>query len=210
MKKMKTFAAAISLLGFAACSTSKQVIVPLASKAVADDTYTIIWNGTSQAYRYVAGKWVRADNYDYVFDVVQKRYDKQWKSIKSLHRLHPDYDGKAGARDQTMYFELAFNSLKENMVQSVITSSLGTGSGSADTGFRQQQMIIDIKKAGAFTPYNRIKINQLYNYEEGILTETVELVKVKNGTEKAFMKNEEKAFIYIKGKLNTAPTTFKQ
>jgi hypothetical protein len=57
-------------------------------------------------------------------------------------------------------------------------------------------------------PYNKIKISQQYNYEAGLLTETVELLKEKNGVDKPFMKNEEKAFIYTKSKLIAAPTTF--
>jgi hypothetical protein len=210
MKKLQSFAAIISLIGFAACSSPKKIIVPLSAKAMVEDTYTIIWNGTSQAYRYVSNKWVRAENYDYTFDVVQKRYDNQWKSVKSLHRQHPAYDGKAGARDQAMYFELAFKSLAESKILSEIQSSLGNGTGYTDREFKNQQFVVYVKDAGSFMPYNKIRITQHYNYEEGLLTETVELLKEKNGKETAFMKNEEQAFIYTKNKLNTAPTTFKQ
>ncbi len=68
---------------------------------------------------------------------------------------------------------------------------------------------MDVENASYFMPYNKFKITQHYNYEEGVLTETVELIKVKNGKETPFMKNEEKAWFFIKGKLNTAPTSFK-
>jgi hypothetical protein len=61
-----------------------------------------------------------------------------------------------------------------------------------------------------FSPYNKIKITQKYNYESGILTETVLLSKEKDGKETLFMKNEETAYFYIKGKLTGAPTAFKQ
>jgi hypothetical protein len=145
MKKVNMFTAAISLMSFAACSTAKRVIVPLTNKAEVEDTYTIIWNGSSTAYRFVDNNWVRAENYDYVFDVVQKRYNNKWKSVKSLHRLHPSYDGKAGRRDQTMYFELAFSSLKDEKVGSTILSSLGDGTGITDKEFRNQELVMYVK-----------------------------------------------------------------
>ena len=67
-----------------------------------------------------------------------------------------------------------------------------------------------VPNAGKFIPYNKFRITQNYNYEEGVLTETVELIKEKDGKETPFMKNEETALIYIKSKLDKAPATFKQ
>jgi hypothetical protein len=187
----------------------KQAAIPLSPTVQIEDTYTIIWNGVSLAYRYNNGAWERDARYDYIFNVIQKRYDNNWKSIKNLHRIHPDYDGKAGDRDQTMYFELAYNNLKDDKVVTVIKSSLGDGVGTSDKEFRDQELILYIKNASMFSPYNKIKITQKYNYEEGKLTETVLLSKEKEGKETLFMKNEETAYFYIKGKLNGAPTVFK-
>jgi len=59
-----------------------------------------------------------------------------------------------------------------------------------------------------FMPYNKIRITQHYDYENGKLTETVLLLKEKDGKEIPFMKNEEEAYFYIKGKIDNAPTTF--
>jgi hypothetical protein len=195
-------------LGLVGCSTAQKNVIPFNNKAVVEDTYTIIWNGTSEAYRYTDGKWSRAENYDYQFNVTQKRYGNTWKSVKSLHRLHPDYDGKAGDRDQTMYFEVAYKNLRENKVLSVISSSLGDGAGTTDKEFRQSQLVLYVKNPSSFMPFNKFRISQKYNYEEGILTETVELLKEKNGKDIPFMKNEEKAYFYTKGKLKEAPTSF--
>jgi len=39
-----------------------------------------------------------------------------------------------------------------------------------------------------------------------LLEETVFLYKLKDGKEIPFMKNEEKAYFYVKGKLDQAPT----
>jgi hypothetical protein len=209
MQKLKISGLLLAIVWLSGCASSKKAIIPLSSKILVDDTYTIIWNGSSEAYRYADGKWLRAENYDYQFNVTQKRYDKKWKSVKSLHRINPDYDGKAGDRNQTMYFEVDYKNLTEHKVSSVISSSLGDGIGTTDTEFRNAQLTLYVKNPGNFMPYNKYRITQKYNYEEGLLTETVELIKEKDGKEIPFMKNEEKAYIYLKGKLNQAPTIFK-
>ncbi len=209
MKKIIFSATAIISMILASCSSSKQVIVPLNRSVELDDTYTIIWNGVGKAYRYVNGQWLRAESYDYQFDVVQKRYDNHWKSVKSLHRIHPDYDGKAGDRDQTMYFEVVYKNLIDGKVQATINSSLGNGTGTTDTEFRKSVLTMYVPNASKFMPYNKFRITQNYNYVEGVLTETVELIKEKDGKEILFMKNEETALIFIKSKLDKAPTTFK-
>lgn len=188
------------------CSNTSKVIVPLSTKANIEDTYTIIWNGESKAFRYVHNQWQRDETYDYVFDVVQKRYEKTWRSVKNLHRLHPQYDGKAGERSQSMYFEVAYEIAGEKMLASLINSSIGTGKGSSDRVFREQELYFELTDISSFAPYSHMRIRQNYDYEGGILTETVELFKVKDGQEIPFMKNEEKAYFYLKGQLNAAPT----
>lgn len=206
----KRIISAISALFLVNSALAQQSVIPPSSNLEFDDAYTIIWNGISKAYRYENEQWVRAEAYDYQFDVIQKRYENQWKSVKSLHRIHPDYDGKAGERDQTMYFEVLYKSLQDAKVQSVIQSSIGNGTGSSDVEFRVSELTMYVPKPSKFLPYNKFRITQNYNYEEGILTETVELILEKDGKEKPFMKNEEKAFIFLQTKLDKAPTTFKQ
>jgi hypothetical protein len=195
----------IILLG---CSSAEQGTIPFSRSVTPDDAYTIIWHGVSKAYRYNDGKWLRDESYDYEFDVVQKRYTNKWKSIKSLHRLHPDYDGKAGDRNQTMYFEMVYNGLVDQKVSAAITSTLGNGTGTTDVEFRKSELIMYVPNASRFAPFNKFRIKQNYNYEEGVLTETVELVKEKDGMETPFMKNEETAFIFLKGELDNAPTIY--
>jgi hypothetical protein len=210
MKRLIISAITIASMILASCSSSKQIIVPLSDSLDLDDTYTIIWNGISKAYRYENGQWVRAENYDYQFNVVQKRYDNHWKSVKSLNRMHPDYDGKAGKRDQAMYFEVTYKNLIDGKVQAIINSSLGKGTGTTDTEFRKSVLTMYVPNASNFMPYNKFRITQNYNYEEGVLTETVELIQEKDGKEMPFMKNEETALIFVKSKLDKAPTTFNQ
>ena len=207
MKKTLLLLAVSVLSGLSGIAMSKKIIIPLTSQVVVEDTYTIIWNGTSIAYRFVNENWERASNYDYQFSVMQKRYDKLWKSVKTLHRMHPDYDGKAGDRDQTMYFELAFSSRNDSVV-SDLTSSLGKGKGFTDNEFRKQTIEFKVDDLSSFVPYDHMRITQEYKYEEGVLVETVFLFKLKDGKEIPFMKNEEKAYFYMKGKLDKAPTMF--
>lgn len=190
---------------FFSCSNTSKVIVPLSLQANIEGTYTIIWNGTSKAFRHVEGQWKRAESYDYVFDVVQKRYPTTWKSVKNLHRLHPDYDGRAGKRSQSMYFEVAYELAKADL-KSQITSSIGAGEGTSDREFRTQVLNFELSGISSFAPYSHMRITQDYNYESGLLKEVVELFKLKNGAEIPFMKNEETAYFYIKGKLEGAPT----
>lgn len=194
--------------GLWSCSGSKTAIVPLTPKAQIEDTYTIIWNGLSEAYRFTDGHWKRDETYDYVFDVIQKRYPNQWKSTKSLHRLHPEYDGRGGGRDQAMYFEINYAAGVNNQLQSIVHASLGEGSGKSDKEFREQQIVIQVKNVSSFSPYNKIRITQHYQYELGMLKETVELLKEKNGQDTPFMKMEEKAYFYLRGKLDKAPTVY--
>lgn len=187
------------------CGPGLKIVVPLSPQAKVEDTYTIIWNGTSEAYRYVEGEWQRDSTYDYVFDVVQKRYPKQWKSVKNLHRLHPDYDGRAGQRSQAMYFELNYQR-REQDIQALISSSLGKGQGTSDREFREQVLEFELVGLSSFSPYTHMRIHQSYRYEAGLLEELVELYRIEDGQEVPFMKNHERAWIYTKSQLEGAPT----
>jgi hypothetical protein len=209
MKKSHFLIAAAALFCLTGYKASSQVIIPLTDKLQVEDTYTIVWNGISEAYRMVDGQWNRSADYDYQFTVVQKRYDTEWKSVKTLHRMHPDYDGKAGQRDQTMYFELKFSASGDSVLTD-LHSSLGEGKGFTDKEFRNQTLEFEVKDLSKFAPYDHIRITQEYKYEQGVLQETVFLFKLKDGKEIPFMKNEERAYFYMKGKLDKAPTTFGQ
>ncbi len=216
MKTAAQFVLAVGTLALMnACSSVKKAnVVPMTSKIEFEDTFTIIWNGKSEAYRYTKGEYVRDNTYDYTFNVIQKRYDTQWKSTKTLHRSHPAYNFKAGQRSQSMYFEVNYTQ-ENNDLKTALITSLGTGEGKSDVEYREQSFTLNLDKKNPYynispmAPYNKIKITQHYNYEAGELLETVELYKEINGKITPFMKNEERATFYIKGKLNTAPTTFK-
>lgn len=198
----------MALFVLTSCGTSDKVIIPTTKILPSTkDNYTIIWLGSGQSYVYLDGKYQRSESNDYAFEVVQRRYGNSWKSIKNLHRLHPDYDGIAGPREQTLFFGIDF-SKNQNQLLSKIQSSLGSGDGYSDYEFRKQQMEFSVDDISSFAPYNMMRITQDYQYENGILLETVELYKLKEGVETPFAKIEERAEIFRPQKLDKAPTLF--
>jgi hypothetical protein len=191
------------------CGSSKDTIIPTSRELNLEEGYTIIWYGRSKVFRYDEGEWVRAEENDYEFTVTQKRIGNTWKSIKNMHRRHPDFNTMFGDRNQTMYFEVNYNEVKVDTVYAEVNSTLGDGNVISDREYRNT-VITMYPKTNAFMPYNKFRITQHYNYEKGLLTETVELLKEKDGVETPFMKNEETAYFFVRGKLNEAPTTFRK
>ena len=195
---------------FTACGASEKAVIPYSENLPGvDDNYTIVWVGSGTSYIYSDGDYVRSEANDYSFEVVQRRYENSWKSVKNMHRIHPDYDGKAGAREQTMFFAIDF-ALQNGEINASIKSSLGNGSGISDEEFREQTIELDLDDISSFAPYNSMRITQHYNYEEGLLLETVELFKLKDGVETPFAKIEERAHIFGANTIDGAPTKFKK
>lgn len=189
------------------CGSSKETIIPNTEELSLNEGYTIIWYGRSEVFRYDNGEWLRAEENDYEFTVVQKRIGNTWKSIKNMHRRHPEFNTMFGDRNQTMYFEVNYKEMKGDTVYAKVTSTLGDGTVVSDNEYRNT-VITMYPKTNAFMPYNKFRITQHYDYEKGLLTETVELIKEKDGVETPFMKNEETAYFFVRGKLNEAPTSF--
>lgn len=208
MKKLSTYLAIIITTFLSSCGTSSKVIIPTSETLpTIEDNYSIIWVGSGESYIYVDGNYQRNDSNDYSFEVIQRRYGNQWNSIKNMHRIHPNYDGKAGERDQTLFFRIDFTKRNEKII-SKINSSLGNGTGISDNEFREQLIQFSVDDISPFTPYNTMRITQHYKYEEGVLLETVELFKISDGKEVPFTKIEERAVIFRPTILDNAPTKF--
>lgn len=209
MKKISVYLSVAIITFLSSCRTSNKVIIPTTKTLpTIEDNYSIVWVGSGEAYVFKAGKYVRNESNDYSFEVVQRRYANRWKSIKNMHRIHPDYDGKAGEREQTMFFGIDFSKEGEKII-SKINSSLGNGTGVSDNEFREQVIQFSIEDISSFAPYNTMRITQHYKYEEGILLETVELFKLSDDKETPFAKIEERAVIFRPVTLENAPTKFK-
>lgn len=207
-EKMILTAAVIITALLTSCRTSDKIVVPLSEQLPAiEDNYTIVWVGKGESYAYLDGKYVRDESNDYSFEVIQRRYGNIWKSIKNMHRIHPDYDGKAGQREQTMFFEIEFTKQKDE-ITSTLNSSLGKGTGVSDNEFREQTIQFSAEGVSSFAPFNAYRITQQYKYEEGVLLETVELFKLEKGIITPFAKIEEQASIFRPAELTDAPTRF--
>jgi len=208
MKKLSTYLAIIITTFLSSCGTSSKVIIPTSETLpTIEDNYSIIWVGSGESYIYVDGNYQRNDSNDYSFEVIQRRYGNQWSSIKNMHRIHPNYDGKAGEREQTLFFRIDFTKRNEKII-SKTNSSLGNGTGISDNEFREQLIQFSVDDISPFTPYNTMRITQHYKYEEGVLLEIVELFKLSDGKEVPFAKIEERAVIFRPTILDNAPTKF--
>ena len=209
MKKLSICLVVAITAFFTSCKTSDKIIIPTSKTLPSiEDNYTILWVGSGESYTYVDEMYQRSESNDYSFEVVQRRYGNSWESVKNMHRIHPDYDGKAGKREQTMFFEIDF-SRKGSDIVSTINSSLGKGNGISDEEFREQVIQFTVDGISSFAPYNTMRITQHYKYEQGELQETVELFKLVDGKETPFAKIEERATIFRPVKLENAPTKFK-
>lgn len=163
---------------------------------------TLVWVGTGVCERLVDGAWVRAPEFDYDFSVEQRREAGRWSSVKSLRRRHPGYDGSAGPRMATWFFELGVGSPGAQGVPLTITSSLGAGVGQTDRSFRKAQLELKAD-VSPMAPFDRYRISQDYHYEEGALDETVSL---DNGAT-PWVRNVERATLFAKHAFPEPPTT---
>ena len=208
MKNLSVYLVIAIATFITSCGTSSKIIIPTSKTLPSlEDNYTILWVGSGESYVYIDGKYQRSESNDYSFEVTQRQYGNSWKSIKNMHRIHPDYDGKAEEREQIMFFAIDF-SKKGSEIISTINSSLGNGDGISDKEFREQVIQFSVDDISSFAPYNTIRITQHYKYEEGILLETVELFKLSDGKETPFSKIEERAVIFRPAILENAPTKF--
>ena len=157
---------------------------------------TIVYVGRGEAYRFDQGSWQRLPSYDYEFTVLQRFHEEGWESVKEIHRRHPDYDGRAGSRDQTLYFGVTSSPAADGSARLLLESSWGRGEGHADDGLKN--VVVEFSPdISRFAPYNTFRITQHFRRQEGRLSETVEVFKKKDGKEIPFMKMEEAADIFM-------------
>ncbi len=189
----------LSLLVVAACaSTPKAVRLSTDSPVL-----TLVWVGRGEAERLDATGWQRVPAFDYEFSVEQRRFADHWESVKHLTRSHPDYDGSAGPREQTMYFQLDYQRDGDG-VRSSIRSTLGDGAGTSDSEFRHAhlKMRADVS---SMAPFDTYQIEQTYSYEKGELREDVTLLK----GEAPWVRNHEVATLFAPKRFDAPPTTLK-
>jgi hypothetical protein len=199
---------AAAALMLSACSQAAPAAsaLPLSATPFPASQHLLVWVGTGQASVFESGAWKRVPQHDYEFSVTQRRYADRWESVKVQHRRHPDYDGTAGARDQTNYFKTELPAAgPATELKFTLRSSFGDGAGHIDSSFRAAAMEFDARDVSMFAPFNRYRITQQYRYEQGELVEVVELFKRKGDSEAAFMRFEERAAMLAPHRFDSAP-----
>lgn len=164
---------------------------------------SLVWVGYGECERFEKGLWVRHAEFDYEFTVEQRRYRDHWESVKHLRRRHPNYDGSAGPREQTLHFQLAFGAPSAEAVPLRILSTLGPGEGQSDRSFRHAELVFH-PDVSSFAPFDTYRIAQRYGYEEGQLEEVVRLDK----GDKPWVRNQEKASLFAARTFTAPPTTY--
>lgn len=193
MKRLFPLLAVIAL-SLAAC-TSLQTSLPLTDQPPQPPLSSFVIVGHAQATRFVAGNWLPVPEHDYDFIVQERRFADHWETIKEIHRRHPRYDGRAGLRDQTLYFTVRASPTADGSLDLAVEGSLGTGKGH---GGPEGGMVIELTPAerGWFVPFDTIRINQSREEADGRLAETVELFSRRNGKEVPFMRMTETGVVY--------------
>jgi hypothetical protein len=186
---IRTGALLVLTAALAACGggTSR---LPLAAFPPPEPESSAVFVGRSVAFRHVHGAWERAPGYDYEFTVVANRFPGRWEAVKELHRRHPDYDGLAGPRDQTLHFEMTASPTAGGGTDLAVRGTLGSGTGREEPDGTLTLEIVSASK-GWFVPFDSIRITQRPPGVDGRIRETVELFKRKDGLEVPFMKMEE-------------------
>lgn len=202
-----TFAA---LAGTVACGGAPKSPLPTAAQAWPESEITLVWVGRGEANLFQGGAYQRSPKHDYDFMVVQRRYRDRWESVKEMHRRHPDYDGSAGPRDQSYYFRIGFAARAdepEGKVGVTVASTWGPGVGTTDPEFRNAAFSTR-PEVSSFAPFDTLRLQQHYRYEEGSLEETVELLDHSGGKEVPYVRNDERATLYATRRFDAPPTRF--
>lgn len=186
---------AVIALSLAAC-TSLHSSLPLTDLPPQPSLSSSVFVGHARAMRFVAGSWLPLPEHDYDFLVLERRFAGRWEAVKEIHRRHPRYDGRAGPRDQTLYFTVRTSPASDGGLDLTVEGSLGTGSGHEGP---ESGLIIELAAAAArgwLVPFDTIRIRQSRGGADGRLAESVELFSRRQGKEIPFMRMEEEGTVY--------------
>jgi hypothetical protein len=192
-RKFLILLAGAAFLGGCSSTTSP---LPLTDTPPPAPSSSSVFAGHARASRFVQGAWVAAPEYDYDFLVLERRFAGHWEAIKEIHRRHPRYDGRAGPRDQTLYFLVQMSPAPDGGYDLVVEGSLGRGSGHEKAGGGGLVLELAPARKGWFVPFDTIRIRQERPAAEGRIQETVELLSKGKGREVPFMKMEEEGLVY--------------
>jgi hypothetical protein len=177
-----------------ACS-SLRTALPLTEGPPPPAPSSSVFAGYAQAFRFADTNWVRAPGYDYEFLVWERRYADRREVIKEIYYRDPRYDGRAGRRNQTLYFLVQTSPAADGGLDLAVKGTLGAGKGHEDA---EGRLVIEMVSAerGWFVPFDTIRIRQTRGATKGRLEEVVELFSIRHGREFPFMKMKEEGIIY--------------
>ncbi len=181
-----------SVFPLVACS-SLHTSLPLTASPPPVPLSSTVFVGYAQASRFADGSWIPVPEYNYEFFLLEKRFADHWEAIKEIHRRDPKYDGRAGPRDQTLYFAVQTSPAADGGLDLKGEGTLGTGRGHEGP---DGKLVIELTPAekGWFVPFDTIRIRQ--TRADCRIEEVVELFSKGEGREIPFMKMEEKGIVY--------------
>ena len=177
-----------------ACS-SLHTPLPLIDGSPPAALSSTVFVGYAQASLFAKGNWVPVPEYDYEFLLLERRFGDRWETIKEIHRRHLRYDGRAGPRDQTLYFAVRTSPAADGGLDLVAEGTLGSGKGHEEPG---GGLVIELASTerGWFIPFDTIRIRRTRASTEGRIKEIVELFSREDGREVPFMKMQEEGIVY--------------
>jgi hypothetical protein len=181
---------------FLAGGASTKPTLPSVETLPAPSPSSKVLAGRGRAYHHVKGEWVAVPAYDYEFVVLERRYADRWETTKEIHRRHPKYDGRAGPRDQTLWFVVRTSPSPDGGLDLAVEGTLGRGTGHEKPGGGGVVLELSRGKKSLFVPFDTVRIRQQPAGADGQFRETVELFSRKDGSEVPFMKMEEEGLVY--------------
>lgn len=152
--------------------------------------------GYARAFRFADGNWVPVPEYNYEFLVLERRFANHWEAIKEIHRRDPRYDGRAGPRDQTLYFLVRTSPAADGGLDLAVEGTLGIGKGHEEPGCGGLVIELASAERGWFVPFDTIRIRQARGTTRGQVEEVVELFSRREGREIPFMRMQEEGIVY--------------
>jgi hypothetical protein len=184
----------IVLSPLAAC-TSLSTPLPLTEVPPRTAVSSRVFVGYAWASHFAKGNWAQVPEYNYEFLVLERRFGDRWEVIKEIHRRHPRYDGRAGPRDQTLYFIVRTSPAVDGGLDLAVEGTLGAGRGHEEP---DGGLVLELASAekGWFVPFDTIRIRQNRGATYGRLEEVVELFARRGGKEIPFMRMREEGIVY--------------
>jgi len=194
---MKLVRLALFFIAFplVACS-SLHTPLPLTDGPPPAGLSSTVFVGYARASRFLDGSWVPVPEYDYEFLLLERRFANRWEAVKEIHRRHPRYDGRAGPRDQTLYFVVRTSPAVDGGLDLAVEGTLGAGKGHEEPGGGGVVLELASAARGWFIPFDTVRIRQTRGAAKGRLDEVVELFSRRDGREIPFMKMQEEGIVY--------------